>query len=130
MRKWLLIVIVGLLLDWWTISAVGAWLGGGVSFLLLLLSAFAGFYLMRFEGRKSWLEMQQQLQQGRPPGHAMLDGVCVLLGSILLMLPGFLSDIIGLTLLLPFTRPLYKGYMLTFIERKLRNGGSFTIRRW
>ncbi len=49
----------------------------------------------------------------------MLNGLCVLIGGLLLMLPGFLTDIVGITLLFPLTRPFYRVQMLRFLERKL-----------
>jgi UPF0716 protein FxsA len=52
----------------------------------------------------------------------------VLAGGIMLMAPGFLSDIIGITLLLPFTRPIYRIFMYRWLERKIRSG-NFRIYR-
>jgi len=124
-RKWMLALLIVIpLIELWLIVQVGIWLGGGTTFLLLLAGGVGGFYLARMEGRKAWMEVQNQMRLGQPPGHAMLNGLCILLGGILLMIPGFLSDIAGLTLLFPFTRPLYRGAMLRFIERRMRGGGG------
>ena len=59
----------------------------------------------------------------------MLNGLCILIGGMLLLVPGFLSDIAGLTFLFPPTRALYRAAILRWLERKLRSG-SMTIRRW
>jgi UPF0716 protein FxsA len=69
------------------------------------------------------------MQQGIIPGRAMLDGLCVALGGLLLMLPGFLSDLLGIALLFPATRPLFRNAMLRWLEKRMRDG-SVTLRRW
>jgi len=102
------------------------WLGAGTTFALLLLGVVAGALLAQTEGRKAWLEAQRQMQSGQMPGQAILNGLCIMAGGLLLVIPGFLSDIVGITLLLPFTRPLYRGWLYRWLERKFRSG-SFRI---
>jgi len=102
------------------------WLGAGATFALLLLGVVAGALLAQTEGRKAWLEAQRQMQSGQMPGQAILNGLCIMAGGLLLVIPGFLSDIVGITLLLPFTRPLYRGWLYRWLERKFRSG-SFRI---
>ncbi|MFC5651535.1 FxsA family protein [Paenibacillus solisilvae] len=129
MLRWIIAAIIIIpAVEIWGIIKMGHWIGGWATFLLILLTGFAGAQFARSEGRKALLDVQQQLQSGQPPGHAMLNGLCVLIGGLLLMLPGFLTDIVGITLLFPLTRPFYRLQMLRFLEKKLRNG-SFIIRR-
>ncbi|MNF06723.1 phage T7 F exclusion suppressor FxsA [compost metagenome] len=59
----------------------------------------------------------------------MLDGLCVLIGGIMLLIPGFFSDVIGIMLLLPITRPVFRNWMLSWIEKRLRSG-NFRIGRF
>lgn len=108
------------------IILVADWLGAGTTFALLLLGVVAGALLAQTEGRKAWLEAQRQMQSGQMPGQAILNGLCIMAGGLLLVIPGFLSDIVGITLLLPFTRPLYRGWLYRWLERKFRSG-SFRI---
>ena len=129
MLKWLVAAMIVIpALELWGIIRMGHLIGGWATFGLILLTGFAGAQLARLEGRKALMEVQRQLQSGLPPGRAMLDGLCVLIGGLLLLMPGFFSDIVGVTLLLPLTRPFYRAMMLRWLEKKLRNG-SFTIRR-
>ncbi|WP_145652395.1 FxsA family protein, partial [Bacillus paralicheniformis] len=67
-------------------------------------------------GIEVYYKVQRDLQYGKMPGDAILDGLCIFIGGMLLLLPGFLSDIIGLLLLLPATRSRFK----PFISRKLK----------
>ena len=129
MLKWIIAAIIIIpAVELWGIIKMGDWIGGWATFGLILLTGFAGGGFARSEGRKALQGVQQQLQSGQPPGHAMLNGLCVLIGGLLLMLPGFLTDIVGITLLFPLTRPFFRVQMLRFLEKKLRSG-SFIIRR-
>jgi UPF0716 protein FxsA len=129
MQKGLLaLLLIVPALEMWGIIEMGHWIGGWTTFGLLLLSGFLGASLLRSEGRKVWQQAQRQIQAGQVPGFALLDGLCVLAGGIMLMAPGFLSDIIGITLLLPVTRPLYRMFLFRWLERKVRKG-NFTIGR-
>lgn len=129
MLKWIIASIIVIpAVEIWGIIQMGSLIGGWATFALILITGFAGAYVARMEGRKALLEVQRQLQQGQPPGHAMLNGLCILIGGLLLLAPGFFTDLIGLTLLLPFTRPLYRILIYRWLEKKLRNG-TFMIRR-
>lgn len=127
MQKWALALFILIpALELWGIIEMGQWIGGFGTFGLLLLTGFLGAWFIRVEGRKVWRQAQLQLQAGQVPGHMLLEGLCVLAGGIMLMVPGFISDIIGITLLFPLTRPLYRLLLYRLLERKVRNG-SFTI---
>ncbi|SDX19551.1 FxsA family protein [Paenibacillus sp. CF384] len=129
MLKWIIAAIIIVpAIEMWGIIKMGHIIGGWSTFGLILITGFAGAQLARSEGRKAFMDVQAQIQSGRPPGHAMLNGICILIGGLLLLMPGFFTDIIGVTLLLPFTRPFYRLLMLRWLEKKLRNG-SLTIRR-
>lgn len=129
MLKWIIAAIIIIpAIEIWGIIQMGQLIGGWATFGLILLTGFAGANAARVEGRKALIDVQKQLQQGQPPGHAMLNGLCILIGGLLLLAPGFFTDIIGLTLLLPITRPLYRMVILRWLEKKLRNG-TFMIRR-
>ncbi|MBB6676029.1 FxsA family protein [Cohnella lubricantis] len=128
-RKAGLIVLVAIAAELAGIIAMSYWIGGWATFGLLLLGAVLGVYLGMTLGRRHWERAKSQLREGQPPGRAVLDGVCILAGCLLLAIPGFLSDIAGLTLLLPFIRPLYRAGLYVWLEKKFRSG-SFPIFRW
>lgn len=82
---------------------------GFLYMLLLLIVAWPiGWWAMRSQGRLMWRRLQAAVAEGRPPTREVLDGVLVLLGGALLIIPGFISDAIGLVLLLPPTRSLMR----------------------
>ncbi|MHA7964313.1 FxsA family protein [Paenibacillus sp. CAU 1782] len=130
MVKWIIpVILIFPIIEIWGILQVGDWLGGWNTFLLLLVTSGCGAYFARLEGRKVWQEVQRQTQQGIMPGRSMIDGLCVLVGGLLLLLPGFFSDIAGLLLLLPPTRPIFKGLILKWLEKVMKNG-NYSIRRY
>lgn len=70
--------------------------------LLLLLAGWPlGMLAIRSEGRAVWRRMAAAVEQGRVPGREVLDGALVLIGGTLLMIPGFITDAVGILLLLP-----------------------------
>jgi UPF0716 protein FxsA len=77
--------------------------------LLLIIGVPIGIWLTRAEGRAAWRRLRTALAEGRPPGHEAIDGALVLLGGIMLIVPGFISDALGLCMLLAPTRALARG---------------------
>ncbi|MFD0588356.1 FxsA family protein [Paenibacillus sp. GCM10027627] len=131
MYKWLLaLFLIVPVVELWGILQMGDWIGGWNTFFILIGTGFAGAYFARLEGRKVWLEAQRQMQVGQMPGRALIDGLCVLLGGLLLLIPGFFSDLLGLALLLPITRPIFRHIVLQWLEKKMKSGDGFTIRRF
>src|SRR5215212_6862397 len=84
---------------WWTIA-------------LLIADAVLGSMLARSQGRAVWRRFNLALQSGRPPAREVLDGTLVLFGGALLLAPGFLTDILGIFLLLPPTRAFVRAVLV------------------
>ncbi|MFZ0040736.1 MAG: FxsA family protein, partial [Solirubrobacteraceae bacterium] len=86
--------------------------------LLLIASWPVGFWLVRAEGRVALRRLAATVQAGRAPGREVVDGALILLGGFLLIVPGFISDVVGLLLLLAPTRALArKGVVRNFRNR-------------
>ncbi|CAI6044923.1 FxsA family protein [Cohnella sp. JJ-181] len=125
-KRLMWIVIAAVLLETAGIYMMQRWIGGWPTFLLLIACAVSGALLMQSEGRKVWGEANRQLSSGQMPGHAILDGICVLVGGLLLVVPGFLSDIVGLALLFPWTRSIFRLGLYGWLAKKVQSG-SFRI---
>ena len=80
---------------WWTIA-------------LLIADAILGAVLMRHQGRAAWRRFNDALYAGRVPAREVLDGALVLFGGLLLLTPGFITDILGLLLLIPPARAVVR----------------------
>jgi UPF0716 protein FxsA len=88
----------------WLLMKVGSVLGFWDTFFLLVFSAFFGSYLAKMQGAAVLQKMQRCMSEGRLPAAEMLDGMLIFLGGILFIIPGFISDGIGLLLIFPPTR--------------------------
>jgi UPF0716 protein FxsA len=72
--------------------------------VLLIAGMPVGVWLTRSEGRATWRRLSAAVAAGRPPGRAVIDGALVLVGGVLFIVPGFISDVLGLSLLLAPSR--------------------------
>lgn len=112
-RSWVLPMLVVLLLvvplaEVWLLLQVGSWIGLLPTVGLLVGLAIFGTWLSRHEGSRAWKGLNEAVNTGRLPTGAVADAALILIGALLLVFPGFFTDIFGLVFLLPFTRPLAK----------------------
>lgn len=89
---------------------------------LVLLTGAAGAWLARSEGVRVLFRFQTELAGGRLPGQALFDGLCVLVGGAFLLTPGILTDFVGFSLLLPFSRRWIQRRMRRSLERQIDQG--------
>ena len=101
------------------VVAVGQAIGGWPTFLLLVATSLLGAWLIRREGGRAWRALEQAVRSGRMPAREIADGIVVLLGGGLLLAPGFVTDALGLLLVLPFTRPVARSMLAAVISRRL-----------
>ncbi|MGH8887174.1 MAG: FxsA family protein [Egibacteraceae bacterium] len=90
----------------WVILQVGQLIGILPTVALLLFDALAGAWLVKREGLRTWRRFRAALDEPRIPTEEVVDGALVLLGGALMLTPGFLTDVVGLLLVLPPTRAL------------------------
>jgi UPF0716 protein FxsA len=107
--------------------AVFIWVGGHIGFwwslAVILGTAVLGGWLVGLESRKSAAAYRQIRAEGRSPKSEILDVLLITLGGILLFLPGYIGDVLGLIAILPFTRPLLRSGASVLIDRWLRRRG-------
>ncbi|CNC52484.1 FxsA protein [Yersinia frederiksenii] len=102
---------------------VAAVLGVLVTLLLVILSSCVGISLVRNQGIKTFMQMQQKLAAGESPAAEMVKSVSLVLAGFLLLIPGFFTDFLGLLLLLP---PIQKSLTLKLMPHlHIYRGGSF-----
>ena len=107
-----LIFIVVPIAELYVIIQIGSAIGVLATIAVLILDSILGAALMRHQGRSVWVRFNRTLGEGRVPGREVIDGVLVIFGGALLLTPGFLSDILGLVLLLPPTRAVIRGLLV------------------
>ena len=110
------------ILELYVLIEAGRQIGVGATIGLIFLTGIAGALLARSQGFQFLNRMQQDLNDGRLPTAEILDGALILAGGLLLLTPGFCTDLLGFTLLSPATRTFYKGWMRRWLEKKLASG--------
>lgn len=129
LRKFFFFCIAFVLLEIAMFIIVGNWLGVFATLLLILLASLAGVTIAKKQGLKSLQNLRDSIVRGEPPGHAMIDAFLIFLGGVLFLLPGFISDLIAFSLVLPWTRGLYKPMILEWIRKKMENSEMIIIQR-
>ena len=97
---------------------VANWIGVGATILLTLATSALGLLLLGRQGTKALTELRERSQERRPAGRALGDAGLIAVGGLLMLLPGFLGDVVGLLCLLPPTRPLLRALLgRVFVSR-------------
>lgn len=91
-----------------------------LTLLILVAASIAGGWLVRREGARAWRALRAALASGRLPAREGLDGALVLVGGALLITPGFLTDAVGLLMVLPGSRRVFRSALLALIARRTR----------
>ncbi|MCK7615267.1 FxsA family protein [Roseibium sediminicola] len=108
--------------------AVFIWIGGliGVlpTILLTVVTALAGSLMLRQQGLSLLMRMQKELDAGRSPGNEVMQGAMIVLASILLLIPGFVTDAIGLLLFVPPVREALARFIIDRSNVVIVEGGT------
>ena len=112
--------IVVPLAELYLILKVGDVIGWWQTILLLALDSVLGSVLLRTQGRAVWRRFNETMAAGRVPHKELQHGIAVIFGGALLVTPGFLTDILGLLLLLPPTRLVILRLVMRRIARRAR----------
>lgn len=114
-----LALLVVPLLEVLVIIQVGRVIGGWPTLGLLLVESAFGAWLVRREGARAWEALRTALTTGRMPALELVDAALVLVGGVLLLAPGFITDIVGFFFVLPISRPITRRWLEAAVERQL-----------
>jgi UPF0716 protein FxsA len=108
----ILIFIIVPIAELYVIFKIGDAIGWAPTLGLLVVDSLLGTWLLRSQGRTVWARFQDTMQAGRVPHREAFDGVLVIFGAAFLITPGFLTDIVGVLLLLPPTRSVFRRWLI------------------
>ncbi|UGB29776.1 FxsA family protein [Metabacillus sp. B2-18] len=128
MRLLMFLIIVIPALEIGILILSGNTIGPIPTVLLIILTGVVGAWLAKKQGLETLRKAQQEMQFGQIPGMAIIDGLCILIGGVLLLTPGFITDTVGFLLLFPYSRNKFKPILLTTI-RKMIDKNQITIIR-
>ncbi|MGX2950883.1 FxsA family protein [Ursidibacter sp. B-7004-1] len=111
--------------------AVGSSIGVLPLILLMIAISALGLWVIKLRGMMTVLSIRQQIAQGQIPTQAVISSLFFAIAGVLLLIPGFLSDILALLLLLPITRTLLQGLVFKLVTNKVpfHFSGSFHSRQ-
>lgn len=110
------------IIELYVLIEAGRQIGVGATVTLIFITGVAGAYLAKSQGLNLINRIQQDLNEGRVPAAEMIDGAMILAGGLLLLTPGFCTDLIGFCLLTPATRNIFKGTLQNWLEKKIQRG--------
>jgi UPF0716 protein FxsA len=122
-----LLFLVVPLAELYVIIQVGQAFGALNTIALLIIISAIGAWLVKREGMSVWRRFQRQIESGAVPGKEIADGVMILFAGALLMSPGFLTDLLGIALLLPPVRAVIRGVVM---KQAARRAGIIRIQRF
>ena len=122
LARLILLFIVVVLAELYILIEIGSYIGGFNTLLLIIMTAVLGIWLARLQGLRTLQQIKLSLSQGQIPAEEMLDGLLILIGGILLVVPGVLTDLFALALLFPAPRTCFKRWLRRRFDRWRASG--------
>jgi len=125
MRLGFLWLFVLLFAEIWSIIKMSEYIGGWATFILLVAGFFFGLQLMRAQGLGTMIKASQAAQSAQSPLGPIAEGIVKAFAGVLLIIPGFFSDIVAILILIPFVRKSFAHYLAKKGQFQGFAGGSF-----
>lgn len=109
-------------LELYLLVKVGTHIGALATIAIVIGTGMAGAWLARREGASVVLRIREQMNQGIMPAAELMDAACILVAGVLLITPGFLSDLAGIILLIPAARAALRRVLLRWVEAAVQRG--------
>jgi UPF0716 protein FxsA len=126
--KLLAIFIFVPLMELYLLIEAGRVIGIWPTISLILLTGVAGAWLARSQGIEIVRRIQEETARGQMPAINLIEGALVLIGGLLLLTPGFFTDLLGFSFLVPLTRSLWRKALSDWLQKQVRQG-TVTIHR-
>jgi len=110
------------LVEIYVLIQVGQVIGVWWTLLLLIADSIYGGWLIRHEGGRAWQALTNALNSGQMPAKELADAALILVGGTLMLSPGFVTDAMGIVLILPFTRPVARRVLTRVVSKRLVAG--------
>lgn len=123
--KLLLLFIIVPVVELYVLIEIGRKIGTWSTIGIIILTGILGAYLVKSQGFLILRKIQNDLNEAILPGDSLIQGVIILAGGILLITPGFITDIIGFVFLIPVGREVVKKYLLKWLKGKIKEGNFY-----
>ena len=125
MNSFLLLLILIPALEIYLFIKIGSQIGAITTIILIFTTAIIGIYYAKYEGLNTLKSGFAQLKRNEPPAYEMISGAAIAFGALLLIIPGFATDIIGFLLIFPFTRKYILNKFFVKINKNRSNKNNF-----
>lgn len=126
----LLLIFIGIpLIELYLFLAIGQRIGIVATIATVVLTGFLGAWLTKQQGLKTLARYQQTLSEGRLPHTEVIEGIMILAAGAVLLTPGFLTDVIGFTLLIPPARAWVRNRLTEYLKTRIQVAGEAVARR-
>jgi len=123
--KLLILFIIIPVTELYILIEVGKKIGSLTTIGVIILTGIIGAYLVKGQGFMILRKIQNDLNEGIMPGDSLIQGAIILAGGILLLTPGFVTDIVGFIFLIPVSRNIVKKYLLKWLKGKIKEGNFY-----
>lgn len=120
-RLFLLFTVVPLV-ELYLLISIGRLLGPGPTIALVLITGALGAWFARLEGARVIRRWQEAMARQQLPKDGVIDGFLIFIGGVMLITPGILTDIAGLSMVMPPSRRLIAGFVRRWVERQIATG--------
>jgi UPF0716 protein FxsA len=128
--RFLLIFLLILVAEICLLVKVASLIGGVATAAAVIVMSLLGGYIVLRQGGRIFRQIRQELSSGRIPAARMLDGALVVTAGLLLVFPGFITDLFGILLLIPATRRYFKMWLGLWLQARISRGGFMMRRRF
>ena len=125
MNSILLLIILIPIIEIYLLIKIGAQIGAISTILLIFTTAIVGVYYAKFEGLNTLKSGFIQLSRNEPPTYEMISGAAIAFGALLLIIPGFATDILGFLIIFPITRKIFLEKILKKFKTKKSKKNDF-----
>lgn len=122
MRWFVLLIVFAPVVELSVLILSGVKFGILNTLLFVILTSIIGMLLTKRFGLRAYREIQEKIRNREMPGEAMMDGLFIFAGGMLLLFPGFISDVLGLLFLFKWTRKLFKPLLYRWFRKKIGKG--------
>jgi len=123
--KLLILFVIVPVTELYILIEVGKKIGSLTTIGIIILTGIIGAYLVKSQGFMILRKIQNDLNEGIMPGDSLIQGAIILAGGILLLTPGFVTDIVGFIFLIPVSRNVVKKYLLKWLKGKIKEGNFY-----
>jgi UPF0716 protein FxsA len=109
-------------LEFYLLFSIGSQIGAGNTFLIIILTGVIGAFLAKLQGLSVLMNIQETLNKGQIPATDIVHGFIVFGGGLLLLTPGFLTDVLGFCMVIPGTRHLIVLFLMNYFKKGVASG--------